>query len=212
MNHTPDRPISRYLMAPRRSRSRSRSRSPPPRRSPPREPDRRRDGPRRFWFAKDYDPVQVGSIDGTDTAPHDRALGRALLATFDAARDTQIQGDAHKTLFVARLSFATTEATLDQFFAQFGRVRRLRLVRDVVTQQSKGYAFVEFAETRGFERAYRRAHRQSIDGAEILVDYERSRVMKGWKPRRLGGGLSGRKESGQLRFGGRDRPFRPPPA
>ncbi|KAF1789687.1 hypothetical protein GQ600_13274 [Phytophthora cactorum] len=34
--------------------------------------------------------------------------------------------------------------------------------------------------------------------------------MKGWKPRRLGGGLGGKKESGQLRFGGRDRPFKPP--
>jgi len=32
----------------------------------------------------------------------------------------------------------------------------------------------------------------------------------GWKPRRLGGGLGGKKESGQLRFGGRDRPFRVP--
>lgn len=27
---------------------------------------------------------------------------------------------------------------------------------------------------------------------------------------RLGGGLGGKKESGQLRFGGRDRPFRKP--
>eukprot|EP00850_Spirogloea_muscicola_P025228 SM002498S08229 [mRNA] locus=s2498:147:906:- [translate_table: standard] len=34
--------------------------------------------------------------------------------------------------------------------------------------------------------------------------------MPGWMPRRLGGGLGGRKESGQLRFGGRDRPFRAP--
>lgn len=34
--------------------------------------------------------------------------------------------------------------------------------------------------------------------------------MKGWKPRRLGGGFGGRKESGQLRFGGRARPFQKP--
>lgn len=42
----------------------------------------------------------------------------------------------------------------------------------------------------------------------ILVDYERSRGMVGWIPRRLGGGYGGKKESGQLRFGARDRPFR----
>ncbi|KAK8969972.1 hypothetical protein KSP40_PGU003108 [Platanthera guangdongensis] len=34
--------------------------------------------------------------------------------------------------------------------------------------------------------------------------------MPGWIPRRLGGGLGGKKESGQLRFGGRERPFRAP--
>ncbi|KAG0335975.1 small nuclear ribonucleoprotein 35kDa (U11 U12) [Podila horticola] len=44
----------------------------------------------------------------------------------------------------------------------------------------------------------------------VLVDFERSRVMVGWVPRRLGGGLGGKKESGQLRFGGGLKPFRPP--
>ncbi|RUS30496.1 hypothetical protein BC938DRAFT_479312, partial [Jimgerdemannia flammicorona] len=34
--------------------------------------------------------------------------------------------------------------------------------------------------------------------------------MSGWVPRRLGGGFGGRKESGQLRFGARDRPFKKP--
>lgn len=50
----------------------------------------------------------------------------------------------------------------------------------------------------------------AIDDHTILVEYERERIQKGWKPRRLGGGLGGRKESGQLRFGGRDRPFQVP--
>ncbi|KAI9233261.1 MAG: hypothetical protein BYD32DRAFT_465521 [Podila humilis] len=44
----------------------------------------------------------------------------------------------------------------------------------------------------------------------VLVDFERSRVMEGWIPRRLGGGLGGKKESGQLRFGGGLKPFRTP--
>ncbi len=50
----------------------------------------------------------------------------------------------------------------------------------------------------------------TVDGRVILVEHERASVMKRWKPRRLGGGLGGRKESGQLRFGRRDRPFRMP--
>lgn len=49
-----------------------------------------------------------------------------------------------------------------------------------------------------------------VRGAEIIVDRECGRTMKGWKPRRLGGGFGGRKESGQLRFGCRDRPWKEP--
>ncbi|KAG0015674.1 small nuclear ribonucleoprotein 35kDa (U11 U12) [Entomortierella chlamydospora] len=46
-----------------------------------------------------------------------------------------------------------------------------------------------------------------LDSSTVLVDFERSRVMEGWVPRRLGGGIGGKKESGQLRFGGGIRPF-----
>jgi hypothetical protein len=49
-----------------------------------------------------------------------------------------------------------------------------------------------------------------VNGLPILVDYERERITQGWIPRRLGGGLAGKKESGQLRFGGREKPFRKP--
>jgi len=43
-----------------------------------------------------------------------------------------------------------------------------------------------------------------------LVELECERTLSGWVPRRLGGGFGGRKEAGQLRFGGHDRPFRKP--
>lgn len=78
------------------------------------------------------------------------------------------------------------------------------------------------------------AHHSMIDDCEIIVDYNRQQLMPGWIPRRLGqlnsllsrnfasmqfnstsfsstgGGIGGKKESGQLRFGGRERPFRAP--
>lgn len=154
--------------------------------------------------------MQVGSIDSTDTTPHDKALVRAMNAKFDASRDPKIAGDPYKTLFVGRLSYTTTQETLNTYFAEFGKIANTRIVHDVVTQQSKGYAFVAFEREDDFTRAYHAAHHHELDGRAILVDFERSRVMPGWKPRRLGGGLGGRKESGQLRFGGRDHPFKPP--
>ncbi|TYZ62512.1 hypothetical protein PybrP1_008722 [[Pythium] brassicae (nom. inval.)] len=166
--------------------------------------------PRR-WFAREYEPAAAGNIDGTESEPHDRALVRAAKrARFDARRDPKIKGEPLRTLFVGRLSFATDERALAAFFARYGELVRVRLVRDIATQHSRGYAFVEFARARDFERAYHDAHRRELDGRSILVDFERGRVMPGWKPRRLGGGLGGHKESGQLRFGGRDHPFKPP--
>ncbi|KAL5178454.1 U11/U12 small nuclear ribonucleoprotein [Glycine soja] len=63
---------------------------------------------------------------------------------------------------------------------------------------------------REMRRAYMDAHHLIVDDSEIIVDYNRQQLMPGWIPRRLGGGLSGKKESGQLRFGGKEKPFRAP--
>eukprot|EP00741_Cyanophora_paradoxa_P012422 tig00020610_g12001.t1 len=158
-----------------------------------------------------YDPLKAGSIDGTDTTPHDRAIVRAMNVYYDPARDSKIEGDPYNTLFVARLDrSATTEETLHEAFSKFGPIKRIRLVRHIKTGESRGYAFVEFENERAARAAYREANRMVVDGRQILVDIERERVSDGWVPRRLGGGLGGKKESGQLRFGGRDRPFKTP--
>ncbi|XP_007189681.2 U11/U12 small nuclear ribonucleoprotein 35 kDa protein [Balaenoptera ricei] len=159
-------------------------------------------------IAKEYDPLKAGSIDGTDEDPHDRAVWRAMLARY--APNKGVTGDPLLTLFVARLNLQTKEEKLKEVFSRYGDIRRLRLVRDLVTGFSKGYAFIEYKEERSLLKAYRDADGLVIDQHEIFVDYELERTLKGWIPRRLGGGLGGKKESGQLRFGGRDRPFRKP--
>ncbi|XP_057677164.1 U11/U12 small nuclear ribonucleoprotein 35 kDa protein [Corythoichthys intestinalis] len=159
-------------------------------------------------IAKVYDPLKAGSIDGTDVEPHDRAVWRAMCARYKPNKG--VVGDPLLTLFVARLNPLTTEEKLHQVFSKFGDIKRLRLVRDVVTGFSKRYAFVEYKEERAVVRARRDANKLVVDQQELFVDFELERTLKGWIPRRLGGGLGGKKESGQLRFGGRDRPFRKP--
>lgn len=34
-----------------------------------------------MWYSKEYNPIQVGSIDGTDIDPHDHAIVRAGLSS-----------------------------------------------------------------------------------------------------------------------------------
>jgi RNA recognition motif-containing protein len=112
------------------------------------------------------------------------------------------------------------------FFEKYGKITHIDLVRNnithflflftcsynsvqsIVTGLSQGYAFITFSDSKSTKEAYKDAHESTLDDHIILVDYERSRLMKGWVPRRLGGGYGGKKESGQLRFGGRERPFR----
>lgn len=166
------------------------------------------------FYAELYHPIQAGSIDGTDIHPHDNAICRALLCSsaglYDPVGDPKAIGDPYCTVFVGRLSHFTSEDTLRKAMSKYGRVKNLRLVRDIVTGASRGYAFVEYETEREMRRAYEDAHHSIIDDHQILVDYNRQQLMPGWIPRRLGGGLGGKKESGQLRFGGRERPFRAP--
>ncbi|ONI28971.1 hypothetical protein PRUPE_1G172700 [Prunus persica] len=166
------------------------------------------------FYAEAYHPVQAGSIDGTDILPHDNAVYRAFLCSsaglYDPLGDPKLIGDPYCTLFVGHLSHLTTEQSLRKALSKYGRVKDLRLVRHIVTGASRGYAFVEYETEREMQRAYKEAHHSFIDDSEVIVDYNRQQLMPGWIPRRLGGGLGGKKESGQLRFGGRERPFRAP--
>ncbi|TQD98002.1 hypothetical protein C1H46_016366 [Malus baccata] len=166
------------------------------------------------FYAEAYHPIQAGSIDGTDTLPHDNAVYRAFLCSsaglYDPQGDPKLLGDPYCTLFVGHLSHLTTERTLRKAMSKYGQVKNLRLVRHIVTGASRGYAFVEYETEREMQRAYKEAHHSLIDDSKVIVDYNRQQLMPGWIPRRLGGGFCGKKESGQLRFGGREKPFRAP--
>ncbi|XP_060068902.1 U11/U12 small nuclear ribonucleoprotein 35 kDa protein-like [Ylistrum balloti] len=159
-------------------------------------------------IATTYDPLRAGSIDTTDKDPHDRGIVRAMNAKYKPNKD--VIGNPEKTVFIARLNPKTTEDTIESKFSKYGDIERLRLVRDLVTGYSRCYAFVEYQSEKSAYRASKDADKTELEGCEIFVDFECERKVKGWIPRRLGGGLGGKKESGQLRFGGKDRPFRKP--
>ncbi|KAF0310398.1 U11/U12 small nuclear ribonucleoprotein [Amphibalanus amphitrite] len=95
-------------------------------------------------------------------------------------------------------------------FSRYGEVEETRVTRDLVTGAPRGYGFVVFARRRDAAAARVGCRRLCLAGADVVVEAEFSRGLRGWRPRRLGGGLGGKKESGQLRFGGAARPFQVP--
>jgi U1 small nuclear ribonucleoprotein len=113
---------------------------------------------------------------------------------------------------VGRLSYDITDKKLKREMEQYGPVKTVKLVTDR-DGKSRGYAFVEFEKEEDMTAAFKRADGKKLEGRRIVVDVERSmylaiqcsldvrennfravsRTVRNWRPRRLGGGLGGRK-------------------
>ena len=79
----------------------------------------------------------------------------AEVETYDPSKDPKLgEGDPYKTLFVARIAYETTEATLMEAFQQFGPIKSCKLVRDSATGKPRGYGFIEFEHERDMKTAY----------------------------------------------------------
>ncbi|CAO1395577.1 unnamed protein product [Diamesa tonsa] len=104
--------------------------------------------------------------------------------------------DPFKTLFVARVNYDTSESKLRREFEVYGPIKKIILIQNVDTSKPRGYAFIEYEHERDMHSAYKHADGKKIDGKRVLVDVERSRTVKGWLPRRLGGGLGGTRRGG----------------
>ncbi|KAG9018040.1 hypothetical protein FRB90_012543 [Tulasnella sp. 427] len=105
--------------------------------------------------------------------------------------DPQAVGDPYKTLFISKLSKRATETDLRHEFEQYGVIEKIRIVKDK-KGRSRGYAFVVYDREKDMKSAYKDAEGLHILGKRVVVDVERGRTVRGWKPRRLGGGLGGR--------------------
>ncbi|XP_070496027.1 U1 small nuclear ribonucleoprotein 70 kDa isoform X1 [Chironomus tepperi] len=103
--------------------------------------------------------------------------------------------DPFKTLFVARINYDTSESKLRREFEVYGPIKKIILIHNE-NNRARGYAFIEYEHERDMHSAYKHADGKKIDGRRVLVDVERARTVKGWLPRRLGGGLGGTRRGG----------------
>lgn len=99
--------------------------------------------------------------------------------------------NCYNTLFVGRLAYEVTERKLLREMESYGPVKDLKLITDVKTGKSRGYAFVEYEHEEDMKRAYRAADGMRLEGRNIVVDVERGHTVPNWLPRKFGGGLGG---------------------
>lgn len=79
-------------------------------------------------------------------------------------------------LFVGKLSFNTTDESLEQLFATYGTVISARVATDRDTRQSRGFAFVEMQEQEAADRAIKELDGQDFEGRTIVVNVARPRT------------------------------------
>lgn len=74
------------------------------------------------------------------------------------------------TLFIAGLSWTTTEETLRKFFTPIASVVSVRLTKDAKTGKSKGYAFIEFQTPEIAKKVMRQCDGKNCDGRTMRID------------------------------------------
>merc|ERR1712109_388667 len=101
----------------------------------------------------------------------------------------------------------TSESKLRREFETYGPIKQIKMISDQKTGKPRGYCFIEFEQEKDMHSAYKHADGKKIDGRRVLVDVERARTVKGWLPRRLGGGLGGTRRGSpdvNIRHSGRE--------
>ena len=78
-------------------------------------------------------------------------------------------------LFVGKLSFSTTNDSLQTLFAQYGPVVSAQIVTERGTNQSKGFGFVEMENQADAQAAINALDGNDFEGRSIVVNVARPR-------------------------------------
>jgi len=78
-----------------------------------------------------------------------------------------------KKLFIGGLSFNTTEEGLAEAFAKAGTVLSAIIIKDRMTNRSKGFGFVEMDSDADADSAIAMYNNQELDGRRIIVNEAR---------------------------------------
>lgn len=78
-------------------------------------------------------------------------------------------------LYVGNLSYDTDEASLRQFFDDYGPVNSARIITDRETGRSRGFGFVELADAAAALKAVTELNGAELDGRTLTINEARPR-------------------------------------
>lgn len=102
-------------------------------------------------------------------------------------------------LYIGNLSWSITDAELQQTFEAYGEVSSCKIVKDKMTNRSKGFAFVEMPNDDEANAAISALNGADVKGRNISVNEARPREER---PQGGGGGYRGGGNRGGGNYGG----------
>jgi RNA recognition motif-containing protein len=101
-----------------------------------------------------------------------------------------------KTIFVGNLDTSATESSIRSLFEPHGAIEAVKIVTDRETGRSRGFAFVEMADSAEADRAISALNGVDLGGRTLRINEARP------KPQATGGGFRGGNSFRGSRSGG----------
>lgn len=83
-------------------------------------------------------------------------------------------------VYVSNLTIDTKESDLKTLFSKFGEIKEVRIVRDPITRESRGFGFVTFEKSESATEAINELNDKELDRRRLRV--ERARRSKPHEP------------------------------
>ena len=91
-------------------------------------------------------------------------------------------------IYVGNLSPDVKEEDLKNLFSNYGQVKEVKIIRDMFSQQSKGFGFIEMPGQAEAQNAISQLNTQDLMGKKLVVNEAR--------PKKDGRGGGGRRQGG----------------
>jgi RNA recognition motif-containing protein len=99
-------------------------------------------------------------------------------------------------IYVANIPFKATDSDLKELFQQHGEVSSAKIVMDKLTNRSRGFGFVEMADSNAAKEAIKGLNGFSFQGKDLVVNEARPKTDSprggGYGNREGGGGFNKR--------------------
>lgn len=79
-------------------------------------------------------------------------------------------------IFVGNLTNDVTEEDLTNLFSEFGQVKSAKIIRDMFTQQTKGFGFVEMPGLAEAQKAINDINTKEFKGKKLVVNEARPKT------------------------------------